>query len=136
MSTPTTIVIFDGECNLCNGTVDFLIRRDHRGTLRFGSFQHPHVAQLLQAHNITEAPTTVYVLLSNGVVLTQSNAILHLGIVLGGVWKFGALCARALPQRLRDGIYTLVANNRYRWFGRRSTCRVPTSQERSRFIAE
>jgi predicted DCC family thiol-disulfide oxidoreductase YuxK len=130
----STIVVFDGVCNLCNTTVDFLIRHDRQGTLRFGSFQHEHVFALLCARNITEAPTTVYVITPEGTILTESTAILHLGRHLGGIWQVMSIVVGLIPRPLRDVIYRWVSANRYRWFGKRSTCRVPTPEERERFL--
>lgn len=134
MSTPTNIVIFDGVCTLCNSTVDFLIRHDHRNTMRFGSFQQENVSALLRGHGITEAPTTVYVISAQNSVLKESDAILYLGTLLGGWWKFMSALGYIIPRPLRDMIYRWVAKNRYRWFGKRESCRLPTEAERGRFL--
>jgi len=134
MSTPTTIVVFDGVCNLCNSTVDFLITHDKGGTMRFGQFQQEHVAEMLRLHHVTDAPETVYVLTPQGSLLKESTAIIYLGTLLGGWWKFMATIARVVPSPLRDVIYRFVAKNRYRWFGTKESCRLPTPEERSRFI--
>ncbi|HLP27965.1 MAG TPA: DCC1-like thiol-disulfide oxidoreductase family protein, partial [Candidatus Didemnitutus sp.] len=101
MSTPTSIVVFDGVCNLCNTTVDFLIRHDRSRTLRYGSFQSEHVATLLRSHNITETPTTVYVITPDNTVLTQSTAIIYLGYHLGGIWTVMSAVATIIPRPLR-----------------------------------
>lgn len=134
MSTPTSIVVFDGVCNLCNTTVDFLIRHDRSRTLRYGSFQSEHVATLLRSHNITETPTTVYVITPDNTVLTQSTAIIYLGYHLGGIWKVMSAVAKIIPRPLRDLIYQWISNNRYRWFGKKESCRLPSPEERSLFV--
>lgn len=134
MSTPTSIVVFDGVCNLCNTTVDFLIRHDRSRTLRYGSFQSEHVATLLRSHNITETPTTVYVITPDNTVLTQSTAIIYLGYHLGGIWKVMSAVATIIPRPLRDMIYQWISNNRYRWFGKKDSCRLPSPEERSLFV--
>lgn len=134
MSTPTTIVIFDGVCTLCNGAVDFLISRDRNHRMRFGSFQQPCVGAMLRERGIIEPPTTIYVITSTNELLCESAAILHLGIVLGGWWKFLSAIARVIPKPIRDSVYRIIARNRYRWFGKKDSCRIPTPQERARFI--
>jgi len=134
MSTPTSIVVFDGVCNLCNTTVDFLIRHDRSRTLRYGSFQSEHVATLLRSHNITETPTTVYVITPDNTVLTQSTAIIYLGYHLGGIWKVMSAVAKIIPRPLRDVVYQWISNNRYRWFGKKDSCRLPSPEERSLFV--
>ncbi len=102
--------------------------------MRFGSFQSESVAQLLQSHNITEVPTTIYVITPENVLLQESTAIIHLGFLLGGWWKFLSALARVVPRPLRDVIYRLIARNRYRWFGKKESCRIPSEAERSRFL--
>ena len=134
MSTPTSIVVFDGVCNLCNTTVDFLIRHDHQRTLRFGSFQSEHIASLLRTHNITETPTTVYVITPDNIVLTKSTAIIYLGHHLGGIWKMLSVVSKIIPRPLRDVVYQWISDNRYRWFGKKASCRIPTAQEQERFL--
>lgn len=134
MSTLTTIVIFDGVCTLCNSAVDFLLHNDRSASMRFGSFQSENVAQLLQSHNITQAPITIYVITPANVLLQESSAILFLACLLGGWWKFLGTIAHVVPRPLRDAVYRLVARNRYRWFGKRESCRIPTEAERGRFL--
>ena len=134
MSTRTTIVIFDGVCALCNSAVDFLLHNDRTASMRFGSFQSENVTQLLQSHNITQAPTTIYVITPANVLLQESSAILFLACLLGGWWKFFSTIAYVVPRPVRDAVYRLVARNRYRWFGKRESCRIPTEAERGRFL--
>lgn len=134
MSTSTSIVVFDGVCTLCNTTVDFLIRHDHQRTLRYGSFQSDHIASLLRSHNITETPTTVYVITPDNTVLTQSTAIIYLGHQLGGIWKLMSVVVKIIPRPLRDVVYQWISDNRYRWFGKKDSCRLPSPEERSLFL--
>jgi predicted DCC family thiol-disulfide oxidoreductase YuxK len=127
-----TIVIFDGVCSLCNTSVDFLLRHDRTGQLRFCAFQSDAGRALLAQHGMLTAPETVYVL-DGGVLYTESTAILRLARHLRWPWRaLGFL--RVLPRPLRDTIYRRISRNRYRWFGKRPTCRVPTSAERERFL--
>lgn len=128
----TTIVFFDGVCNLCNATVDFLIKRDKKQNLRFASLQSPAAVELLGA-NVSENLKSL-VVVQDGRIYQQSQAIVQIGLSLGGIFAFLAKFYRLIPRPLRDALYRLLARNRYTLFGRRSTCRVPSESERSRFI--
>lgn len=125
-----TIVIFDGVCSLCNTSVDFLLRHDRTGQLRFCAFQSDAGRALLAQHGMLTAPETVYVL-DGGVLYTESTAILRLARHLQWPWRAAAIL-RLIPSPFRDPIYRWIARNRYRWFGKRDTCRVPTAEERER----
>lgn len=126
------LVIFDGVCNLCNATVDFLIRHDRTGRLHFGAFQDDVPAALLRHHGVEGPPTTVY-LIEGDQLYIESEAILHLLRYLGPGWQVFRL-GRIIPRPLRDRIYKWVSRNRYRWFGTKATCRIPTPEERERFL--
>ncbi len=130
------VVVFDGVCNLCNAAVDFLLRHDRSGSLRFASAQGDTGAALLGIEpdgdgNVPD-PSTIVVAIE-GTVLERSDAVLALVPFLGWPWK-AALIGRALPRPVRDRLYDLVARNRYRWFGKKETCRIPTPDERARFV--
>lgn len=128
------IVIFDGVCNLCNGWVDFLLKHDRTQSLRFASFQSVKGGELLRDHDVTTAPDTVYVLANNS-VLTQSSAIIYLLGYCDSVFlRALAKGLGIIPKTIRDSLYRSVAHRRYRWFGKRDTCRVPTPEEWERFI--
>jgi predicted DCC family thiol-disulfide oxidoreductase YuxK len=126
------IVYFDGVCNLCNRFVDFLVRHDRKGRYRFASLQGETARRRLP-HGLTgPAPETI-VLESSGELRFRSDAALAILSGLGGAWRaFGAL--RVVPRPLRDWVYQWIARNRFRWFGRRDTCRVPGPKERSLFL--
>lgn len=126
------VVIFDGVCNLCNATVDFLIRNDQTGTILFGSFQEDAGRTLLSQYGVFTAPETVY-FIENGILYTESTAILRLTRYLPWTWRW-LLLGRFIPRPLRDRFYRWVSRNRYRWFGKRSSCRLPTVDEASRFL--
>lgn len=130
---PDRIVLFDGVCNLCNGSVQFIIRRDKRARIRFGALQSV-AAQALLAHTAvdpTKNDTLVY--LRGGQVLTRSTAALTILKDLGGAWSlfYGFII---VPPFLRDPVYRFIANNRYRWFGKRESCMLPTPELRARFL--
>ena len=128
------VVLFDGVCNLCNGTIDFLLRRDRRDRLRFASLQSPAGRRLTDAHGITTDPPESMVLIDEGGAHVRSDAALRIARRLGGFWGLVGATGRILPRSLRDAAYNWVARNRYRWFGTRDSCRLPTPEEADRFL--
>ena len=130
MNHPT--VIFDGVCNLCNGAVDFLLRHDRTGELRFGSFQEEAARSLLLQHGITEEPESIY-LIEGGKAYSESDAVLRVSSHLKWPLNWGRAFI-VTPRFIRDPIYRWIARNRYKWFGKRETCRLPTPEEKARFI--
>lgn len=131
-----SIILFDGICNLCNGFVQFVIKRDPRGIFQFASLQSPPAARLLTDHPelLGNKPDTV-VLIENGAIYTHSDVALRVASKLGGVWSV-CLIGYVLPKPIRDWIYRLVARNRYRWFGKKEQCMVPTPAIRKRFLID
>jgi predicted DCC family thiol-disulfide oxidoreductase YuxK len=132
------IVLYDGVCVLCNRLTQFLLKHDTHDRLRFGSLQSEFATTVLRRHGIDASDLdTVCVVLNYGEpneqVFKRSDAILHLGQVLGGVWRIGAW-ARILPRSLRDVFYKLIARNRYRMFGKYETCMLPEPQHRKKFL--
>lgn len=125
------IVFFDGVCGLCNRFVDRLLAVDTDGVLRFAPLQGTTAQDRLPAGLADELNTVVY--LRDGVVLTRSDAALRILMDLGGWLKLhGAWFI--VPRSLRDYVYDWIARNRYRWFGKHETCRLPTPEERTRFL--
>ena len=126
------VAFFDGVCNLCNGTVNFLIDRDRRARLRFAPLQGPTFAGLAARHPELHGVDS-FVLSQGGRVHVRSAAALRILMALGGTWRLaGALLA--VPRPLRDRLYDFVARRRYRWFGRSDSCRRPTPELRARFL--
>ena len=133
------IVLYDGVCGLCNRLVQFLLKRDHKDLLRYASLQSDFAEIVLKRHGLNPKDLdTVCVVLNHGEsnerVLTRSDAILHLGKELGGIWSIGAACGRILPHWLRDSLYRFVARNRYRVFGKYDTCMLPEPRHRAKFL--
>lgn len=126
------ILFFDGVCSLCNGFVDFLITRDREELFQFAPLQGERASVTLPAELRGSEPDTV-VLWTQGQVFTRSDAVLMVLGQLGGGWAL-ARVGWIVPKFLRDGAYRLVASHRYAWFGRRATCRLPTPEERKRFL--
>lgn len=118
-------------CNLCNGAVDWIVRHDPKAVIRFSSLQGETAAQV-----VPDAASTLdsMVLVDGGHHYLQSDAVLQTGKRLGGVYGALASFASIFPRGLRNAVYRFVAKNRYRWFGKKESCRLPTPAERSRFL--
>jgi predicted DCC family thiol-disulfide oxidoreductase YuxK len=130
------VVLFDGVCNLCQGSVQFLLKRDKPGRLRFASLQSEAARALLAARGVTlpEGDPDSILLVEGAQVYSHSDAILRIARHLPGLWKLGVF-GLVLPKFVRDAVYRWVARNRYRWFGRTESCWLPTPSLRARFLA-
>jgi len=126
------IVFFDGVCHLCNRAVDFLLRADRRGVLRFASIQGETARAVLPPLAGQPEGWAMFYADETG-VYQASDAALRICGRLGGAWALLRVLV-LVPRPLRDALYRFVARNRYRWFGRRDTCRLPAAEERARFL--
>ena len=125
--------MFDGVCNLCNGFVQFVIEHDPDGRFQFAALQSAAAGRVLSGHRpLSPLPDSV-VLVEEGRVFTGSTAALRIVRSLGFPWPLAAALL-AIPRPLRDWIYAFVARRRYRWFGKREHCMVPTPALRPRFL--
>jgi predicted DCC family thiol-disulfide oxidoreductase YuxK len=127
------LILFDGVCNLCNAAVQWVIERDRRGVFRFGALQSEAGRAALRGAGTAEDLPGSIVLIDGAGTHTGSDAALRIARELGFPWSLAAV-ARAVPRPLRDGVYSWVARNRYRWFGRRESCMVPTPELAARFV--
>ena len=139
MSASNPIVFYDGVCGLCNRLVQFLLKHDRKGRLRFASLQSDFAAKVLGRHGFDPKDLdTVHVVENydrpDERVLQRSDAILRAGRELGGFWSASSSIAKVVPRPLRDFVYRLVATNRYRMFGKFDTCMLPDPSQRSRFL--
>lgn len=130
------ILLFDGECNLCNGLVQFLLKRDADGSrFRFAAQQseagQKRLADAGYAANGDAADTLL--VFTGGKLLTRSDAALELARFLPAPYPL-LLAGKILPRFLRDALYRWIARNRYRWFGKRDECLMPTAELRARFL--
>jgi predicted DCC family thiol-disulfide oxidoreductase YuxK len=133
MESEAPIVFFDGVCNLCNGAVNFLIDRDRAGRLRFAPLQG-RTFEAVRLANPWLGEVDSLVLADAAGVHVRSAAALGLLRYLGGPWRLLGGLGRLIPRPLRDWLYDRVARGRYRWFGRRDACRLPTPELRARFL--
>ena len=122
------ILFFDGKCNLCNSFVDFLVRRNRDSKLKIASLQGKTALRLLPRYHVQNLNSVV--LYKKGVILDQSNAALEAIMLLSPKWKFLWLFY-IFPKFVRNFIYQLIAKNRYKLFGRKQTCRLPTQKEKA-----
>jgi len=127
------VVIFDGVCNLCSATARFVIRHDPRARFKFAAAQSARGRALLRESGVDPERLETFVLRKDGRTYVRSDAALEIAKEL--VWPWRALgVLRIVPRAPRDRIYDLVARNRYRWFGRKDACMVPTEDIESRFL--
>jgi predicted DCC family thiol-disulfide oxidoreductase YuxK len=127
------IVIFDGVCNLCNGTVNFIIDHDPAGHFRFAPLQSSTAETYLDGADGPDRDLGTIVLVEHGQTYVRSTAALRIARRLTGPWHLLYL-AIGIPRPLRDAVYDWIAANRYDWFGRRDQCRMPTPALRDRFL--
>lgn len=128
--TDQPVLFFDGVCNLCNGFVDFLVKRDRKRIYRYAPLQGKTADYALPS-DVRGADSFVFCL--RGEVYLRSSAALKVLAGLGGVWSLARFLLW-IPIPVRDGIYRLIATNRYRVFGRKDTCRLPRPEERELFL--
>ncbi len=134
INTDHPILLFDGVCNLCNGFVQFVIERDPEGHFHFAALQSATAQDLLKAHNISTEQMDTVVLVENGKAYVRSEVALRMVPKLGGLWPVLSVF-KILPLFIRDPIYNYIAKNRYRWFGEKEQCMIPTPELKSRFLA-
>ncbi|WP_246943799.1 thiol-disulfide oxidoreductase DCC family protein [Bacillus pinisoli] len=128
-----SIVFFDGECNLCNGAVQFLVKHDVEKKLMFASLQSKTGQQLLHNHHLHPEMFETMIFQKSNKVYFRSNAALAICQTLGGRFSIFNVFY-IIPKRLRDFFYNIIAKNRYKWFGKREQCMVPTPELRKRFL--
>ena len=129
------ILLFDGHCNLCNAWVQFIVKRDSAGTIRFASLQSGAGRRLLEEHKIDENYIESLVFFEEERFSVSSNAALRTLSYLDS-WQKHLVFLAVVPRSLRDLVYRFIARNRYKWFGRREQCMIPTPELKERFLPE
>ncbi|WP_226388829.1 thiol-disulfide oxidoreductase DCC family protein [Penaeicola halotolerans] len=133
MTNRKAIILFDGVCNLCNGAINFIIDHDPKAYFKLGALQSDEGAALLEQYQIDRAFLDSLVLIENGKVFTKSTGALRIAKKLSGAWPllYGLII---IPPFIRNPIYDWIARNRYKWFGKRDQCRMPTPELKARFL--
>lgn len=127
------ILLFDGVCNLCNGVVQFIIKRDKKRIFRFASLQSDIGGELLVQYGLPIDKVDTIVLIENNQAYTRSTAALRVAPHLNGFWSWTKLLW-LFPAFIRDWCYDFIARYRYRWFGKRERCLLPREEWRGRFL--
>lgn len=133
MNQPKYIVLFDGVCNLCNGLVQFVIKKDKKAKFRMGSLQSESGQKLLKKYDLPVHDYESFVYIKEGQVYLKSSGALHVLKDLGGAWRL-CFVLIIIPKPIRDFFYGLIAKNRYSFFGKRTVCMMPTPELQSRFL--
>jgi predicted DCC family thiol-disulfide oxidoreductase YuxK len=130
--SPLLVIFFDGVCGLCNAWIDFVIARDSQGRFRFSPLQGTTARDWLQMTPETSLDSVT--LVDAAGIHRKSEAVWRILVQLGGAWRPLGWLLRLVPYPLRNWGYDFVARRRYRWFGKKETCRLPTPAERARFL--
>ncbi|MFZ2280101.1 MAG: thiol-disulfide oxidoreductase DCC family protein [Prosthecobacter sp.] len=127
------LLLFDGICHLCDASVQFILKRDPQGKIKFAPIQSPLGSQLYAQHGLDPAAPNAMLFITPRGAFKASDAALEIARTLGGQWKL-ALLFKILPRALRDASYYFIARNRYRWFGKDDSCMMPTPELKARML--
>lgn len=132
-ATNESIILFDGNCNLCNGVVQFVIKHDVKKKFHFASLQSGFGQTMLQQFQLPTNVFNSFILLEDGKIFTKSIAALRVAKRLNGLWPllYGFLI---IPPFIRNTVYDWIAKNRYKWFGKQVVCWLPTPDLKERFL--
>jgi predicted DCC family thiol-disulfide oxidoreductase YuxK len=127
------LILFDGVCNFCNSSVNIVLRRDKKDYFRFAPLQSPTGQEILRKNKMDPAGLESIVLVEKDKIYTRSVAALRVAKKLSGAWPlFYAFVI--VPPFIRDIVYQFIAKNRYRWFGKKESCMIPTPDVRRKFV--
>ena len=127
------VILFDGVCNLCNQSVQFVIKHDANEHFLFASLQGHFGQQVLAKYGLANTVFNSFILLKNGKIYQKSTAALLVAKQLQGAagWLYALI---VVPTFIRNGVYNMIAKNRYRWFGKQAACWLPTPELKNRFL--
>lgn len=125
------IIFFDGVCNLCNESAQFVLLRDKRAHFQFASLQSETAKRMLPSERVRDLDSVV--LIEDGKLYTQSTAVLRICRRLPGGWPLLSVFL-VVPRPVRDAVYAWVGRNRYRWFGKSDACLIPKPEWKNRFL--
>jgi predicted DCC family thiol-disulfide oxidoreductase YuxK len=127
------VIVFDGLCNLCTGSVQFILRHEREPHFKFASLQSAGGTALLKANGIARGDVDSFVLIEDGHSYMRSDAAIRVARSLAAPWSLAGTLS-IVPRPIRDWAYRIIARNRYQWFGRRETCMLPSPEYRERFV--
>lgn len=133
LSKTNPILLFDGVCNLCNGAVQFVIKHGSKNNLRFAALQSEIGQQILAHFDLPKEDIFSVILVENEKIYLRSNAALRMYKNMGGIWSLMYFFI-IVPRPIRDAVYNFIAKNRYKWFGEKESCMIPTPELKSRFL--
>ncbi len=127
------VLLFDGVCNLCNFVVSFTIERDPKGKFAFASLQSDYGQELLAKQNLPQETFDTFILQEGDQIYLKSTGALRVARRLSGLWPllYGFII---VPAPIRDVVYSFIARNRYKWFGKKDQCMIPSPEVRARFL--
>ncbi len=128
------LILFDGICNLCNGAVQFIIKHDPEKKFLFTSLQSEAGQQLLKQYKLPSENFNSFLLLQDDKVFSKSTAALKVASQLKSAWKLLYIFI-IVPKFVRDAVYSYIATNRYKWFGKKDDCMIPTPELQARFLS-
>lgn len=126
------IVLFDGECNFCDASVQFIIKRDPKGYFQFAALQSDVGKMFTQQYAVPDTLDSILVI-DQHTVYNSSDAALHITKHLNGLWTV-LYVLKVIPKTIRDVVYKFIAKNRYAWFGKKDSCMIPSPEMRNRFL--
>ena len=128
------VILFDGVCNLCERSVQLVIRNDREGLFRFASLQSDYAQDLLQRFDYRSDELSSVLLIADEVLYRKSRAALHIARRMDGIWPLVYYLFFLVPPFIADLVYDFIGNRRYRWFGKKASCWVPDDDLRNRFL--
>ena len=132
-SEKKSIILFDGMCNFCNTSVNKIIKYDKKNVFKFAAIQSDAGKKLLTELSIDTLKIDSILLIEKNTLFTKSTAVLKIAKQLSGLYKLGYAFI-IIPPFIRDTIYDFIAKNRYKWFGKKEACRIPSKEERNKFL--
>ncbi|MCK5637664.1 MAG: DUF393 domain-containing protein [Flavobacteriaceae bacterium] len=133
LSNKKPIILFDGVCNLCNGSVQFILKHDCKKQFLFASLQSDAAAKLLLQLNNKNNELKSLILIEGNKIYKKSDAVLKIARRLDPFWNVFYVF-KIIPKALRDMVYNIVAKNRYKWFGKKDKCQFEIVEYKNRFI--
>lgn len=128
-----SIILFDGVCNLCNNAVQFVIKKDKKNNFRFASLQSPFGQDLLKQFQLDTKEFNSFIVVEKGKIYNKSTAALRVAKKLAGLWPLLYFFI-VVPAFIRNYVYDFIAANRYKWFGKKDACWVPTPELKMKFL--